>query len=340
MPQVVVQPSFGNPDAWRHWADTLEQEVHYQGAPHAQALTTAERQALDSLHPTGAARFWGATGTHDRRMSTLQTGDVVLFTGRKKVRAVGEVGYSFRNPAFADTLWQPHSDRGSYRNVYSLVAFQPTSINYEEIWDLPGFNANDNFMGLRFLDDDKSAVVIDGLGIETFTAGRRDVERDAELATILAAGLVVDVEAVNMTSTTYERPGASVLVRRAEALLVSSYRATLESAEVRRLRTPSGVTDLYVRSAAGAEIVEAKRSAGHGFVRQALGQLLDYAVHAPDEVDVLTALFPDRPSASDVGLLHRYGIDVVHRDASGAFVRAEASAGARSRMKALWSSRT
>jgi hypothetical protein len=104
MTQVVIQPSYGNPDAWRHWQDTLDQEVVYSVGTRAQALATEQRAALDGLHPAGAARFWGATGNHDNRMATLRTGDVILFTGKKQVRAIGEVGYSFRNAAFADTL--------------------------------------------------------------------------------------------------------------------------------------------------------------------------------------------------------------------------------------------
>src|SRR5688500_4285336 len=109
----------------------------------------------------------GATTSHDARMATVQTGNIVLFTGQKLVRGVGEVGYRFRNAGFADTLWNPHVERGSYRNVHSLLDFQATSIPYDEIWDLPGFNVGDNFMGLRFLDTDNSATILAGLRIHT-----------------------------------------------------------------------------------------------------------------------------------------------------------------------------
>jgi hypothetical protein len=59
------------------------------------ALTETEYDQLLALHAAGSARFWGATSLHDNRMATLQTGDVVLFTGQDQVRAVGEVGVSF-----------------------------------------------------------------------------------------------------------------------------------------------------------------------------------------------------------------------------------------------------
>src|SRR4051794_7850403 len=99
-------------------------------------------------------------------MDRLQLGNVVLFTGQRAVRGIGEVGVSFRNAQFADALWPPHPQRGSFHNVYTLAAFQDVLIPYEEIWALPGFNDGDNFMGLRFLDKDKGSDILEGLAVE------------------------------------------------------------------------------------------------------------------------------------------------------------------------------
>ncbi|MCO6008271.1 hypothetical protein NE236_25160 [Actinoallomurus purpureus] len=333
MTQVVIQPSFGNPTAQRHWRDTLDQEIEYGASPHAEALTSADRAGLDTLHVSGAARFWGATGNHDKKMGKLQTGDVVLFTGKKLVRAVGEVGYSFRNPAFADTLWAPHPERGSYRNVYSLLSFQATVIPYEEIWDLPGFNSGDNFMGLRLLDAYKANIIIDGLNIETLTAARKAIKQEQKLIdSLVSQSQIVDVEAVNTENTCYEKATGTTLVRRVEAILVREYRAALDGASVTRIRVPSGVTDLYVVTHDDADVIEAKRSADHHFVRQALGQLLDYYLQIQQKVTRLTGLFPSRPANSDIELLHHYGIDCVHRDEDGTFKRLPAPSHRRDHM--------
>jgi hypothetical protein len=56
-------------------------------------------------------------------MQKLAAGDVVLFTGQSAVRAVGEIGVLFQNPGFADLLWSPDEQNGSYLNVYSLRSF-------------------------------------------------------------------------------------------------------------------------------------------------------------------------------------------------------------------------
>jgi hypothetical protein len=163
--RVIIQPSYGNPEARRHWADTLDRPVAYREPRYADVLTDAERAALAVEHPTGLARFWGATPQHDKKMDTLADGDIVLLTGRKHVRAVGAVGCLLRNDEFARRLWTPDPARCLWRNVYSFRAYRPVSIRYEEIWALPGFTTGDNFMGLRFLDPEKSATVLAGLDL-------------------------------------------------------------------------------------------------------------------------------------------------------------------------------
>jgi hypothetical protein len=163
--RVIVQPSYGNRHARRHWADTLDRPVPFRERRYAEVLTGDERAALAAGHPDGSARFWGATPQHDRKMDTLTTGDVVLLTGQKHVRAVGAVGCVLRNDEFARRLWTPDPERCLWRNVYSFRSYRPAWIPYEEIWALPGFTAGDNFMGLRFLDSAKSETVLAGLDI-------------------------------------------------------------------------------------------------------------------------------------------------------------------------------
>lgn len=341
MAQVVIQPSYGNAEARTNWTRTLDRDVDYRSGDRAEALTGDQRAALEALHPSGRARFWGAPANRDREMSKLRTGDIILFTGKKLVRAVGEAGAGFRNAAFGDSLWPPNAERGSYVNVYSLLGFEPTSIPYEEIWELPGFKWNDNFMGLRVLDPERSAIVIEGLGIETVTERQKAIEQQRQLSNALGdrSSQVVPPEAVNTTSATYERAAGILTVNRAEALLVQAYRAGIDETNgtsVGRIRMAAGVTDLHVKSPDGVEIIEAKRDSSHAFVRQALGQLLDYVVHSPEPANRLTALFPNRPNEDDIRLLHRYGIDCVYAGSSSTFDRVEAPDAQRHHMMQIW----
>lgn len=158
MVQVFVQPAYGTPEARRYGSETLDHAVAF--GDYADLLDPADLARLTALHPGGRARFWGAKDKYDRRMDTVTTGDVVLFTGRKHVQATAEVGHAFRNPAFARRLWRPAPGKCLFSNVYSLRHYRRAGLPYEEIWALPGFTAGDNFMGLRFLDEPKSAAVI------------------------------------------------------------------------------------------------------------------------------------------------------------------------------------
>ena len=81
--------------------------------------------------------------------------------------------------------------------------------------------------------------------------------------------------ASNTDSTQYQREPGTVIVQRQESRFVARYRQTLPAAQAKRLRLAVGWTDLYLVDT--ADLIEAKRSAGHRYVREALGQLLDYA---------------------------------------------------------------
>ncbi|MFJ7214210.1 hypothetical protein [Amycolatopsis sp. NPDC098790] len=159
MVQVFIQPAYGTADSRRYGAESLEKTVAFRD--YASLLDPADLARLNSLHPSGQARFWGAKDKYDRRMDTVTTGDVVLFTGRKHIQATAEVGHGFRNPAFARRLWNPDPGKCLFSNVYSLRRYRRVGMPYEEIWALPGFNPGDNFMGLRFLDEPKSAAVLE-----------------------------------------------------------------------------------------------------------------------------------------------------------------------------------
>ena len=160
MVQVFIQPSYGTPEARRHWSQTLATTVSFRSTGFAELLDPVDLARLNAVHPSGRARFWGATARHDKRIDSLATGDVVLLTGQKHVLAIGEVGHGFRNPAFARSLWRPDPAKCLWSNVYSLRRHWFVRKPYEEIWALPGFTVGDNFMGLRFLSPDKAAVVL------------------------------------------------------------------------------------------------------------------------------------------------------------------------------------
>jgi hypothetical protein len=164
------------------------------------------------------------------------TGDVVLFTGLRHVRGIGEVGASFRNEQFSNTLWEP-GERGAWLNVYSLRSFVPTAIPYPVLRAALGSSEGDNFIGLRLLrdKDERIPAVLDAIGVSTETTEEAEMRELASISTEMAKSLdqLVPPEAVNVASGQYERAARQILITRTESLLVSVYETSLpEHAQV------------------------------------------------------------------------------------------------------------
>ncbi|RCS69487.1 hypothetical protein CIK73_06075 [Brachybacterium alimentarium] len=326
--QIAIAPAYGNAAARRHWADTLDQQVDFWSR--RAHLAPEQLNALERLHPDGRAHFWGGTAAQDRNVGRLNEGDFVLFTGKNMVRGIGEVGVRFQNGAFADTMWAPHADRGSWRNVYSLQSFTPVLIPYDILRTALDSSPNDNFMGMRIVtDEEKIAAVADAFGLASESEFTRSVREAEGLLEALGNTEVVDPEANNTSGSSYTRTKAEITFTRAESALVGAYVAQLpENAVAQRLRIDGRLTDLYVRDGHEAELIEAKSGSSNAFVRQALAQSLDYATSSSEPITRVSALFPSPPSDRDVRLLHRFGIDCISRTAEGTFTR-EAAPSAR-----------
>jgi hypothetical protein len=173
--------------------------------------------------------------------------------------------------------------------------------------------------------------------MDIYEVDDNEEQRAAEtLLRVLASdSTVVDAEASHAGSTYYKRQARTVTVWRGESQLVARYRQTLPE-QAKRLRLDIGWTDLY--RVKEADLIEAKVSAEHRYVREALGQLLDYAAHCTLLLNRLTALFPRIPAPSDVQLLHAYGIDCLYWAGGDKFARLEAPTEARQRIATAWSS--
>ncbi|WP_433494516.1 hypothetical protein ACQP26_29280 [Micromonospora sp. CA-248089] len=333
---VLIAPCYGNSASRARFQDTLEQEVSFTEQPVVGALNRDETQRLLAAHPAGRARFWGALSRHDSKMDRLAPGDPVLFTGQNRVQAIAYLGCKLRNAALADALWQPEPDTGSWSNVYTLVDFRRVhDLRYSDLQVLAGYSPRDVFQETRVPRPEQAAALIAGLGL-TATEAIEENHEHAGDRLIKALGSdqeLFSAEESHTDTTTYERSAATVTVRRAEARLVAKYRATLP--ELMRLRLAVGWTDLYCIE--DGDLIEAKRSASHSYVRDALGQLLDYAAHTTQPINRLTALFPAAPAPADIRLLHTYGIDCLYWGGGEIFIRSQAPASARARIRSFWS---
>jgi hypothetical protein len=337
-PLVLIAPSYGNPASRARFAHTLDKEVDFRSPPLWDALNPDERNALLELHPDGKARFWGALARHDPKMDRLAHGDPILFTGAGRVQAIGIIGCKLRNAVLADRLWRPDPKTGSWSNVYSVLGFtRVDDITYQDIQAIAGYSPRDVFQETRVSRPEQATALIAGLGLPTGAQAEEERLAGERLMWALSSeSSIVGAEASHTKTSQYERSARTVTLQRLEARLVAKYCDSLPGVEHKRLQLASGWSDLYLVET--ADLIEAKASAEHGYVRQALGQLLDYAAHATQPISRLTALFPTVPAPSDVWLLPLYGIDCLYWAGDDEFPRLEAPAEARNRIRSAWSS--
>jgi hypothetical protein len=243
-----MQPSFGRGAPQERWKRTLETEIQFTAPSYVDALPSGDLERLISIHPGGTARFWGATKAQNKNYDTkVSAGDVVVFTGARQVRAIAQVGVILRDAAaFGDLLWEPHPKNGSWCNVYSVQGFNEVAIPYEYIWELPGFKKKPTFQGLWPLDHERSQTILEALHIQLSEVPQPDAEEAMRLAILAKSmGQVTAAEEFTKATTTYERAAGTVIVNRAESLLITAYRESLPGTHLLTLRAPTGLADYY-----------------------------------------------------------------------------------------------
>lgn len=332
--RLLVSPAYGRAESRRHWKDTLDQLVPFTEAKYAERLTEAQLNRLKEFHPDGQARFWGATSGHDSKMAGVSAGDVVLFTGKNRVRAIGEVGAIFQNSSFADVMWPPKQGGESWHTVYSLRQFELAEIPYTALSALLGYKPNFQYPGQLVLSGEQARSGIDGLLISTRTA-----LEDAGAVAPPGTASELPVERQHTRYTTVERAAQQVFFNRDESALVIEFCETLNNTTVKRFASAAGICDIFLNGPEGRELIEAKSRVERSYVREALAQLLDYVRYAPGVVNRLAALFPQPLEPKERHLLHHYGIDIIHRVCPGVFERDPAPDQARERMRSMWEPR-
>ena len=334
--KVLVAPCYGNPKSRRRYHETIMKPVHFADAAVVDLLSQDQRTALLARHPDGFARFWGARAVHDNMMKRLSPGDVVLFTGDNKVKASADIAYLFQNERLADQLWRHTEQEDTFVHVYSVLNVRHLELPKEELLALEGFSPADPLAGQRILRDEQAQRVLDTFGIATGLADDIAAEEVAASQRRSAEAKLIAVERMHVSRFERNVVGGRTVAERAESELVLNYRLWCYPELLHSLRTPSNRrTDLFRRSNGEVEVIEAKSSATHEKVREAVAQLLDYAVHSTPPVTRLTALFPRVPNEEGLAFLHRLGIDCVHAYGDG-FTRLPAPSDRRARMQPIW----
>ncbi|WP_109001261.1 hypothetical protein [Streptomyces rishiriensis] len=167
---VFAQPaSLKRPAVREHYEDTILQPVDL--ASHADLFDPMVLQTLSDLFPAGEAQLWGVTpgigGANLPQIRKMQAGDVVFFSGNKRLYLVGTVALAWHNPALAQRLWGV-DDRTeqTWEYMYALTSVRGINFPMEEIRSLLSWKPNRNIQGFVALGETDAAILTDLVGYE------------------------------------------------------------------------------------------------------------------------------------------------------------------------------
>jgi hypothetical protein len=165
MTQLLIQPSAG-PEAQRHFQDTIRTAVRFSDYAHLVGPQLLSH--LDSLFPVGNCAMWGLVPGHNEsnrsKWERIEIGDVVVFTGNKKIFAIGEVADKFHSPELALALWGTDDNNATWEYMYALKDVVETDIPYQTFNALLGDSPKNNHMGFRLVDDERATPFLQYIG--------------------------------------------------------------------------------------------------------------------------------------------------------------------------------
>jgi len=158
MTAVLIQPSGGSA-AQDHYETSIRNKVRF--SDHLDVLLDIEIASLNANFVSGEAAMWGLvpgdSGINISRWDSVSADDLVLFSGKKKMFAMGKVVSKFRNAQLAERLWGRDPKGQTWEYMYTLKDVHEIDIPYADFNSAVGDSPKNNHMGFRILDDEKSA---------------------------------------------------------------------------------------------------------------------------------------------------------------------------------------
>ncbi|MGW8375195.1 hypothetical protein [Streptomyces sp. ODS28] len=146
----------------QHYEETILRPVIFDD--HADLLAPHVRQALHRLFPGGRAPLWGVTpGLGDAnwpKIRRMRAGDVVFFSGSKKLYLVGTIALAWHNPQLAERLWQRDARTGqTWEYMYALTGVRGIDVPMDEVRTLLNWNRQRNIMGFSALKENEGELL-------------------------------------------------------------------------------------------------------------------------------------------------------------------------------------
>ena len=162
MTGIVIQPS-SSTEAWKHYHDTIQNDVNFIKSPVANLLSKTDHDSLLEKFSDGKTRFWGVVPKKGKTTTfrKMKEGDVVLFTRKKRVISHAIVAYIFDNEELARQLWGTDKDGNTWTHMFAVDYPVELDITYEQLNEAIGDKPNNNHQGFRVLNEQKSVSFIE-----------------------------------------------------------------------------------------------------------------------------------------------------------------------------------
>ena len=167
MSNLILQPT-SNKLAAEHFVSTIENYVHIsEFEPY---VTETFFQTLKEFYPDGHVRVWGVisgkNNCNQKKWEKVKKGDIVLFSKKGGVFALGVITATLHNSRLAKYLWQKDGEEQAWECMYFVKNIKKTDMPYEKVNPLLGYKSNFVIQGFTVLDEEKSKAIVEMLRLE------------------------------------------------------------------------------------------------------------------------------------------------------------------------------
>jgi hypothetical protein len=157
MAQVVLQPASTGLPAECFQA-TVETPVRLSRV--LPLLTVADAARIAELHPSGEASVWGVKPGRDSgnipRWERIKPGDIVLFSGNRRIFASAAVTAKARSREAADELWVQRNEKDKSEFLFFLEDVRREDITHASLMHIAGFKPGYLVNRFNVLNTDRS----------------------------------------------------------------------------------------------------------------------------------------------------------------------------------------
>lgn len=160
----IVQQPAGSKEASDHYIDTIKNPVLLSRI--RPFLSSEQLSELpESIALRNSVSIWGVRpgkdGVNIKKWEKLQTGDIALFSGDKRIFSSGVVIHKLHNKDLGIELWGPENfKQAPFEYLYFLDEITPQNISYENFNRAAGYKLNNIIQGFDVLNEEKSENIL------------------------------------------------------------------------------------------------------------------------------------------------------------------------------------